>query len=399
MSFYFVCGFGVILMSIMVRKLYKNGEFLYKMKLISGKSGLDNLVQWVHILEDDNVTAFLHGNELVFTAGILNHSEDWLLNFARRLHDVGTSAFVVNIGPHTKEIPCSVIAYCDKVSMPLFTIPWETRMVDMTRDFCHRIMHNEQVENNTATTIKNIIFNIGDMDAQILQMERCGYQRNGKFCFISIMTDDTDTAGYDGCMDKLRKIAERTAKRMHELYISFSYKDHLILSLMNYSDAEIKMFVTEFLRASAQEIKCSGLHMGISANQMGIFNQKTNFEKALSAMEMARTREQTCCYYDELGIYKVLYAVNEKTVLRDYYKDVIGDLEDYDRENATDLTGMLRSYLENNASLQIVAEKQFVHRNTVTNHLKKIEEITGYNPLELEDKVKLSLAFYVKEII
>lgn len=386
-------------MAIMVRKLYKNGEFLYRMKLIAGKNGLDNLVQWVHILEDDNVAAFLHGNELVFTAGILNHSDDWLLNFARRLHDVGTSAFVVNIGPHTKVIPQSVIAYCDKVCMPLFTIPWETRMVDMTRDFCHRIMHNEQVETDTATTIKNIIFNIGDIDSQILQMERYGYQRNGRFCFVSIMTGNTNAADYDKWIDKLRKIAERTAKKLHELYISFSYKDYLILCLMNYSDAEIKMFVNEFLRVSVQESKGWDLHIGIGSNQMGIYNQKMNFDKALSAMEMAKTRGQTYCYYDELGIYKVLYAVSEKTVLRDYYKDVIGSLENYDRENATDLTGMLRSYLENNGSLQFVAEKKFVHRNTVTNHLKKIEEITGFNPLELEDKVKLSLAFYVKQVL
>lgn len=386
-------------MAIMVRKLYKNGEFLYRMKLIAGKNGLDNLVQWVHILEDDNVAAFLHGNELVFTAGILNHSDDWLLNFARRLHDVGTSAFVVNIGPHTKEIPQSVIAYCDKVCMPLFTIPWETRMVDMTRDFCHRIMHNEQVETNTATTVKNIIFNIGDIDAQILQMERYGYQRNGKFCFISIMAGDANAPGFEDFKDKLRKIAERTAKKLHELYISFSYKDYLILCLMNYSDAEIKMFVNEFLRVSVQQNKGWDLHIGIGSNQMGIYNQRTNFDKALSAMEMAKTRGQTHCCYDELGIYKVLYAVSEKTVLRDYYKDVIGSLENYDRENATDLTEMLRSYLENNGSLQLVAEKQFVHRNTVTNHLKKIGEITGYNPLELEDKVKLSLAFYVKQVL
>jgi len=386
-------------MAIMVRKLYKNGEFLYRMKLIAGKNGLDNLVQWVHILEDDNVTAFLHGNELVFTAGILNHSDDWLLYFARRLHDVGTSAFVVNIGHYTKEIPQSVIAYCDKVCMPLFTIPWETRMVDMTRDFCHRIMHNEQIETNTATTIKNIIFNIGDIDAQILQMERYGYQRNGKFCFISIMAGNANAVGFDDCQDKLRKIAERTAKKMHELYISFSYKDRLILSLINYADEEIKTFVSEFLRAYKTEIKGWDLHMGVSCNQTGIYNQKTNFEKALSAMEMARIRQQTCCYYDELGIYKLLYAVNERTVLREYYKEIIGNLENYDRENATDLTGMLQSYLENNGSLQIVAEKQFVHRNTVTNQLKKIEEITGYNPLELENKVMLSLAFYARQVL
>ena len=96
----------------------------------------------------------MHGNELVFTAGILNKGGDWLLNFTKRLYKAGTSAFVVNIGPHTKEIPAEVIEYCNKVNMPLFTIPWETRMVDMTRDFCRRIMNNEQVETRITTTMK-----------------------------------------------------------------------------------------------------------------------------------------------------------------------------------------------------------------------------------------------------
>jgi len=86
-------------MAVTVKKLYKNSNFLYNMKLIAGHNGLNNLVQWVHIIEDDSVVSFLHGNELVFTAGILNKSKDWLLNFARKLKEVNASAFVVNLVP------------------------------------------------------------------------------------------------------------------------------------------------------------------------------------------------------------------------------------------------------------------------------------------------------------
>ena len=357
------------------------------------------MVQWVHIIEEENVASFLHGNELVFTSGILNHSNDWLLNFVHKLHEVGASAFVVNIGPHTKEIPQEVIAYCNNVNMPLFTIPWETKMVDMTRDFCHRIMHNENVENNTATTMKNIIFKVGDMNTQILQMERYGYQRDSNYCFISITASNIADVDYDGYKDVLKKNAEIIAKRIHELFISFSYKEYLILVLVNYSDVEIDTFVSDFLRSAGQEAKTRNLHMGISSNQMGIYNQNTNFEKALSAMEMARKQNEPDIYYDKMGIYKVLYAVNDKSVLRSFYNDAIGKLEAYDRQNKTELTSLLRTYLENNGSLQLVAEKQFVHRNTVINQLKKIEKIIGYDPLDLEDKVKLYLGFYIKDIL
>lgn len=386
-------------MAIMVKKLYKNGTFLYQMNLIAGRNGLTNLVQWVHIIEDDSVSSLLHGKELVFTAGILNHEKDWLLNFARKLYEAEVSAFVVNIGPHIKEIPKEVIDYCDKVNMPLFTIPWQTRMVDMTRDFCHRIMNNDHVENSMATTIKNIIFKTGELETQISQMERYGYQRDGHFCFISIFAKDKEENRSQEYMDALTMYAEKIARSVRELFISFSYKECLILVLADYSDQEIENFVRDFLKLAKKEKNRYRLHMGISSNQRGIFFQDKNFEKAYSAMEMAKKRMEDYNYYDKLDVFKVLYAVNDKTILRGYYQDTIGKLETYDLKNNTEFKSLLRTYFENNASLQLVSEKLYIHRNTVTNQLKKIEDITGYNPFDLEDRVKLYVGFLIKDIM
>lgn len=386
-------------MAIIVKKLVKNASFLYKMELIAGRNGMNNLIQWVHIIEDDAVSPFLHGYELVFTAGILNKSENWLLEFAKKLSMSGVSAFVVNLGPHTKEIPKEVVAYCDEVNMPLFTIPWETRMVDMTRDFCRRIMMNDNVENSMATTIKNIIFNIGDLESQILQMERYGYKRSDRFCFISLYFDTKDSIMEAEYLDELSTNAEKIARKIRELFISFTYKESLVFVLVDYTDEEIESFVQGFLDPVIKENNASKLFIGISSNQPGIYNQEQNFEKSISAMEMAKKQKEMVLYYDHLSVYKLLYAVNDKSVLRSFYSDTIGLLEKYDRENNTDLIALLRTYLENNGSLQLVSEKMYIHRNTVTNQLKKIEKITGYNPLELEDKVKLYLGFYIQDII
>lgn len=159
-------------MALPMEKLYKNCIARYRMRLIAGNEGMNNLVKWVHIVEDEEVPAFLHGGELVFTAGIRSKiAKDWLRTFAENLYQAGASVFVVNIGPYIQEVPEDVIAYCNEVSMPLFTIPWETHMVDMTREFCQRIIHSETIEDSISTTIKNILFQIGDLETQILQME------------------------------------------------------------------------------------------------------------------------------------------------------------------------------------------------------------------------------------
>lgn len=386
-------------MAITVKKLFKNGTFLYKMNLIAGRNGLSNLVEWVHIIEDDDVSSFLHGNELVFTAGILNRQPDWLLKFSEKLYAAGASAFVVNIGPHTKEIPKEVIAYCDEVKIPLFTIPWETRMVDMTRDFCEKIINNNHVEDSTATTLKNIIFKIGDMESQVLSMERYGYQRDSRFCFVSIYSDNQNQLMMEENKDILKLVAEKVARGIKELFLSFTYNEYLILVLVDYKEEEISCFVNDFLNQAKRGKSEWNLNVGISTNQQGIYSQDKNFEKSLSALEMARKRQETVCHYDKLGIYKLLYSVSDKVVLRSFYEDSIRKLEEYDKENHTELTLLLRTYLENNGSLNVASEKLFVHRNTVTNQLKKIEKLLGYNPLELEDKVMLFLGFYVKDLL
>ncbi len=69
-------------MAVSVACLYKKALPQYKMQLIAGVSGIDKLVRWVHSIEDKNVRCFLHGNEMVFTAGTKNNGECWPYNFA-----------------------------------------------------------------------------------------------------------------------------------------------------------------------------------------------------------------------------------------------------------------------------------------------------------------------------
>ncbi|MHB8128780.1 MAG: helix-turn-helix domain-containing protein, partial [Mobilitalea sp.] len=100
-----------------------------------------------------------------------------------------------------------------------------------------------------------------------------------------------------------------------------------------------------------------------------------------------------------LDIYKVLLAVKDKKVLKEFHHEIFGKLEQYDAENGTDLMSFLRSYLDNNGSPQLVSEQQYIHRNTVNNQIKKIEKITGYNLLNLDEKVRCSIGYLIQDIL
>lgn len=384
-------------MSITVGKLFGNGTVLYQMKLLAGQKGLNNLVEWMHIIENDEVSEFLHGNEVVLTSGILNSSDGWLLEYTKKLHSVGTSAFIINIGPYTKSIPKEVIEYCNEVKMPLYTIPWETRMVDLTRDICYRIMQSEQVEISIASTIKNIIFKTGDLETLILQMERYGYLRDSTFCFIVMSFENRDNKELEFNINRIKLYSERIARSINELYISFSYKNCWVLALVNYSNYNVNNFVNTFFKNWNEP--SWKIHMGVSENKDGIKVQAENFNNAFTAMSMARKKNKEVIFYEELDIHKLLLNAKDKEVLKEFYNETLGKLEKYDKENNTDLVNFLFMYLQNNGSQGLVAEKQYIHRNTVNNQLKKIEKITGYNPSNLEEKLRFYLGFYIKDVM
>jgi hypothetical protein len=386
-------------MAIAVSKLYRNCASLYQMQLLAGHKGLGNLVEWVHIVEDQEVSSFLHGHELIFIAGYMCHNNEWLLNFTKELYKSDTSAFVINLGPYIKSVPKEVVDFCNEVDMPLFTIPWKIRLVDVTRDFCTRIMHNESVEASVASTLKDIIFKVGDPETQIQHMERNGYKRDCHLCFVNISLNNEDMNYSTENMEKLKLFVEQIARTSQRMFISFTYQSNLIVVLSESDMYNVRKFVDDLVSLIRKKTEKFTVNIGVSSIMQGFLNQDINFENAVSSNEMAQKRKVRAAYYDELDIYKVLLAVKDKKILKNFYQEVFGKLEQYDMENGSDLMGFLHAYLENNGSPRLVSEEQFIHRNTVNNQIKKIEKITGYNILNLEEKVRFSIGFMIQDII
>ncbi len=386
-------------MAITVGKLYSNCEALYEMKLLGGHRGLNNLIDWVHIVEDPEVCTFLHGNELVFTAGYMNKTPQWMLNFAENLYRAGVGALVINLGPYTKEVTQDVIDFCNEMNIPLFTIPWKTRMVDITRDFASRIMRNINVEDTITTTVKNMIFKVGNQEADIQQMERYGYTRDAGVCFLNISVSCQDKMREREYVEQIKPYIERQAKLKQPLFVSFRYEEHLIVFLQEDKKEQIQLFVDQLLIELRREKDLFTVFIGVSPISYGFSTLTENFEKAKASNRIAIKKNQRIMYYDMLDLYKILIAVADKNVLKDYYQEVLGKLISYDAENNSNLVGFLQMYLDCGGSPQLVSEQSFIHRNTVNNYIKKIQKITGYNLLDMDEKMRCRMAFFIQDVV
>ncbi|NLK96413.1 MAG: PucR family transcriptional regulator [Clostridiales bacterium] len=382
-------------MALTLEEIMKESGILHKIKLKAGKEGMKNIVEWVHIIEDDEVTEFLHGNELVFLTGIGRVGKP-LLPFIKGLNNNGISGVVINIGPYIKEIPNNVIEYCNDVNLPLFSVPWEVKLVDVTREFCRKIVKSEQIEENLVSTIKNIIFDKGDILEYKPFLERKCFLSHSQYTFIAITNkDSTKDITNDG---KLKFYIEKNIIWIRETAISFSYKKYRIILLCDYTVDEIKLIISN-LKRQYLNVGDNKYAIGVSSMESGYNSIPIIFTRAIDTVDICMKKDCETMWYDDLGAYKILLDVKNKGTLEEFYNEILKPIEKYDSENDCNYKEFLRIYLEGNGSVQAIADKLFVHRNTVNYQINKIKKITGKDLTDLRVKFEFLLCFYIKDIL
>jgi predicted DNA-binding protein YlxM (UPF0122 family)/glutaredoxin-related protein len=386
-------------MSLTVGNLYHNAISSFNLSLLAGQDGLEHTVEWVHIVESIEVSEFLRGNELVFTAGYLNDRPDWLLDFVKTLYKANAAALFVNIGPYIKGVDDDVIKYCNEVGFPLFSVPWQSRLVDITRYFSRRIIHNEKVERNVSMSMKNLIFKTGDRQESIKAMQRFGYVTDSKFSYVNITVESVDNDRHQENIRAMKRLFEQLAGQKKINIIWLTYENNIICVLTEGNFEKVRKFCSEASRATAEKYsRRYHLFCGVSDIAQGYDNQLVNFEKSVKANYMAVKQKKRLVFHTDLDFYKLLLDVKDKDLLREYYDEILKPLENYDAKNHTKLTEFLQIYLGCNGSPAAVAERISIHRNTVANQVKKIEHITGCNLLSLDDKVRYVIAFAIRDL-
>lgn len=104
-------------------------------------------------------------------------------------------------------------------------------------------------------------------------------------------------------------------------------------------------------------------------------------------------------HYSELGVYQLLLSISDKEAKQNYYDNILGKLEQYDKNNKSNYLDFLSTYLECNCNINETADKLFVHRNTVVYKINKISEMLDCDLSDMEVRVELYLANMLRNIL
>lgn len=77
-------------------------------------------------------------------------------------------------------------------------------------------------------------------------------------------------------------------------------------------------------------------------------------------------------HYCDLGIFRLLFEINNIDKIKDYCMKNIGELVEADRKDNSELLKTLHYYLNNNCNLLKTSESLFIHRNTLIYRLNLI---------------------------
>lgn len=384
-------------MALTIEKLCNHAGKNYKMQLVAGKKGLGNIVSWTHILEDIEVADFLVGHELVFTTGIGNAKETKnMLKFIEHLIEKEASALVINIGPYIAQVPKEVIEVCDEKNFPLFICPWEVKLVEVTRNFCEKIINSETNEKTLISDVKDYIFYPAEREKLQYVLERRGLSRNINYCVITIGFDRMKSKVTENDNVRLEFYVRREIEKQSSgKYVLFWYERNISLVIAGMTDVQIQDFVSAMQLHSMETFQ---ILMGISPNTDKLNKLEINFERSRNTYNMCIKRKETVLYYDELGIYKILFSVNDKSVLRDFTTNIIGSLIEYDKNNDSDYYDFLKIYIENDGSIQKTADTLYVHRNTVNYKIGRIKKIINMDITNLDTLLLIKICIEIDNI-
>ncbi len=384
-------------MAVTLDKLYISIEEKYNMKLVAGKDGLKNVIRWVHMVEDSEVPNFLHGNELIFTTGIGRlDTADKILEFVQGLQKHNAAGLVMNLGPYIKKVPTVVVDYCERNGFPLFTLPWEVKIIDITYDMCRMIIENEKSEISATEAFKAIISGERITDEYTDALKKMGFHSKNKYrvAVMDFMLKDkkvTETFVGNNHI-RLWKLLSRTAATT----AMFVMHHRLVVVKQNCGDAQIKR-MSDTIQKS--------IDAGNMTLVMGVSDEKSGPEAVNSLYKQARAAYYTACskstgleYYENIGLNQLIFGVEDKEILKSFVNRQLAPLIDYDVENNTDYVETFKDYLESYSSVKTVSEKSHVHRNTINYKIKQIREILG-GELDAEAKAEFLIAYKIKDLL
>lgn len=387
-------------MSLSLGEIYHATRNQYRLTLAAGEGGLSRIMSWVYVSEDINTSDFLCGGELIITTGICYKGPDWLFQYIEKLIARNTFGLIINTGKYITpdDITDEIRNLCCEHDFPLFLMPWEIHIYNITHDYYNRIF----LENQTDSSITEALLHIIRKDHRlresidILEQFHLSEESSYTVCALQLPSFCLES---DTSHKHLLMIIETLMKQCSLTLFLVSYRNNLLLIGHEQNMTVLRDFLTQLIRHLETMVGKENFSVGIGKTVHHLGSLEESYNSAFVALTLGQFHQKTIYSFEEMGFFQILFAVNDREILSHYVETNLGNMLAYDRDNHTEYTGTLRHYLLENGSIQAIAARMFCHRNTINYRLRILRENFGLDLDDYQTRFRFMTAFAVNEYL
>lgn len=377
-----------------LQKLYQETKNKYSLRLLAGEKGLTNTVSWIYLMEDMTHYPFIKESELIVTTGLVYKSEEELLSMVENLVGLHASGLIINTGQYIFRIPDSVKALCDEKGFPLFEMPWKSSIASLSRDYYERVLDDDLRKKSIRSALIGIIEEPESVERYMDVFREYGYSLQDQYS-CAVLSFDRSRDNTPDFFHDVEVTCRNSLNAQNYNYVLFHYHQKIVFIGYQISRTELREMVLRMQKRLCERTQGSRSHAGIGNLIEDISDLHKAYRQACAACEIAKKDGEICREFEDIGIYQILFSVDNAEILCEYGRSILRPVLEYDRQHNSDFLQTLKCYIEYNANVQRVAEESCMHRNTVNYRIRKMKEMLD-NPLEnMSQLFPVQMAFYI----
>lgn len=391
-----------------------------RMELVTGETGLGNVVLRTHILEIAEYMDFVQKGDFIITIGyVLKNDKAKWQDFIYQLSVKEVAGLAID----TERLDDSTVELikntCIECECPLFIMPVEMRIPDL-QESISRILYEESMKSMLAEKFfLELMYNNAPVSqSKMKRAEKYGFDNKSYYYFIDI------ELCFEKCFDlqdksKIKQTYKGISGDIYTIYEEnpieqiktilygglneTNAKNYIIvngenISVLASNNPENIKDIVEKIQIELGELEIE-YKIGISSKNIGIDNMNICYEQSVFARKGCSTIN-SAMYFENFGIEAMIHNSSDDSLLDAICESILGSvLNMEDKDKREEILETLDRFMEHNCNYDETAEILYCHSNTVRNRISDIEKRLGISHTNFNDmfNIKLAMAIYHRD--
>ncbi len=396
----------------MVTCMDVNNLKLDGMELVAGEEGLKRMVSWTYLVQTRPYEEHMNrGNFALIVVDYIRFDFKEVRKAMIELNELGISGLAISVVDDKESIPKSIIKKADELMLPLFSVRWKgASFVDISQSIGNLILETNIMNKRTGDYLYNLLFgyNVNDRYVEKISGQfgldfskpyRVGIIAVDRTYGINLEQDEHMYEYYANCLNQ-----EVMKMKGRPMFMKFLNKFVLLFEAKE--NKEIEHEIERMLKKIDSKPEFTGIIsstciLGTPYTDPSKFGQSYQEAKSLIPKKeyLPNPRKKKVLSASAMGIYKYMFRGNDQREILTYCNNRLNKLEEYDHANGTFLQETLLAYYMNGFNSAKTAEALYIHRNSLINRLKKIEELLEIEITDYVEYLDLLNCILVKRLM